>query len=368
MEVQAPQSPSLEDLATAVGEAAERLAPFLPVTPLRKSLWLSDLLDAEVWLKCENLQPTGSFKVRGALNKLVQEVGNAGSSDVLPLRVVAASTGNHGAAVAFATRRMAETVDADDGLSCEGTATCTVFVPEGTASAKLSNMQRLGAEIRVVGTDSLECEIAARAFAQDEGALYVSPYNDPLVVAGQGTAAVEIDQQLEAAGRDSADVVVASLGGGGLISGLAAGVRLWRPRAGNGSGPLVVAASPERSKVMHESVRAGRILDLASEPTLSDGTAGGVEPGAVTFGWARDGVGAFVLVSEDEIARTLYACVVEERLLVEGAAAVAIAGAASPDLRERIRGKTVVVVLCGANVPAGKLSGLLEEHGAGAER
>lgn len=335
---------TLSELAPEVHRAADRLASILPATPLRRSFWLSETTGADVWLKCENLQPTGSFKVRGALNRLLSE----GSVE----HVVAASTGNHGAAVAFAARQTGG-----------DTPRCTVFVPEGTASAKLSSMRRLGAEIRVVGTDSLESELAARAFAEKEGALYVSPYNDPLVVAGQGTAALEIGQQLEAAGQGPAEVVVAALGGGGLISGLAAGwSRGEDASAGSSGAPRLVAASPDHSKVMHESVRAGRILELPSLPTLSDGTAGGVEPGSITFEWVRAGVDEFVLVEEATIAATLCDCIAEERLLIEGAAAVAIAGAAAQSLRERVQGRTVVIVLCGANLAMSKLAHLLADH------
>ena len=113
---------------------------------------------------------------------------------------------------------------------------------------------------------------------------------------------------------------------------------------------------------MHESVRAGRILELPSEPTLSDGTAGGVEQDSVTFGWVSQGVDEFVLVEEEQIGRTLCECLTEERLLIEGAAAVAIAGSLSLSLRERVRGRVVVIVLCGANLAASKLARLLEEH------
>lgn len=334
----------LEELAERVEKAAERLAPHLPSTPLRRSFWLSDMLEAEVWLKCEILQPTGSFKVRGALNRLLGER--------TVHHVVAASTGNHGAAVAFATERLA--AQSDVGRTRPE---CTVFVPEGTASAKLTTMRRLGADIRVVGSDSLESELAARTFSEVEGALYVSPYNDPMVVAGQGTAGVEIDAQLQAAGAGPADVVVAALGGGGLISGLAA----WFRREGRTTVPHIVAASPDHSKVMVESVRAGRVLDLPSRPTLSDGTAGGVEPGAITFDWVRTGVDEFALVSEEKIASIVASCLAEERLLVEGAAAVAIGATADPGLRERVRGATVVIVLCGANLAVTKLVSILQQ-------
>jgi threonine dehydratase len=175
---------------------------------------------------------------------------------------------------------------------------------------------------------------------------YVSPYNDPLVVGGQGTVGVELDRQL-----DRIDAVFVSLGGGGLISGIAAHLRTVRPDV------TVVGCSPENSQVMIQSVRAGKILDLPSRPTLSDGTAGGVERGAITFDLCRELVDDFVTVTEEEIANHWREFTTTHHMMIEGAAAVAIASFMK--LRDRFAGNNVVVVLCGANISPDTVKGLL---------
>jgi threonine dehydratase len=174
----------------------------------------------------------------------------------------------------------------------------------------------------------------------------VSPYNDPAVVAGQGTVGVELRRQLP-----RFDAVVASVGGGGLIGGIAAYLKHHQP------GTRIIGASPRHSPVMAASVRAGRIIEMATSPTLSDGTAGGIEPDSITFRLCRDLVDAWEDVEESEIARGMRHCVEEEHVLAEGSAAVAVA--ALWRLAESLRGATVVVVLCGANVSAKTLREVL---------
>lgn len=186
-------------------------------------------------------------------------------------------------------------------------------------------------------------EAYARTRAETEGVPYISPYNDPDVVAGQGTAGVELARQLP-----HADAVFIALGGGGLLAGVAAHLGPAWP------GVRVVGCSPENSAVMIHSLRAGRILELESRPTLSDGTAGGVEAGAITFGLCRALAGDLVTVSEEEIRRAMHLVYETHRLTVEGAAGVALAAY----LRQAAawRGKTVVVILCGGNVGSAGLT------------
>jgi len=197
-------------------------------------------------------------------------------------------------------------------------------------------IEALGAEIRRVEGDPVLAETAAREHAREAGLPYLSPYNDFRIVAGQGTIGVELASDL-----DRTDVLFASLGGGGLIAG--AGGYLKGAR-----GTRVVACSPINSAVMHESLQAGRILDIPSFPTLSDGTAGGVEPDSITFDLCREIVDDSLTVSEDEIRVAMRLIIGRHHTLIEGSAAVAVAGFLQT--ADRWAGQAVVIVLCGANV------------------
>ncbi|HSA57780.1 MAG TPA: threonine/serine dehydratase [Gemmatimonadaceae bacterium] len=317
----------MTDLPAAILAAEERIRAYVRETPLIDSAALSDAVGARVWLKLENLQRTGSFKLRGATNKLLSLGGAERARGV-----VAASSGNHGAAVAHAGKAL--------GIGV------SVFVPEGASVVKLDAMRRAGAEVVTFGTDGLDTEVRAREVAAASGRVYVSPYNDEAVVAGQGTVGVEVRRQAE-----RLDAVVVAVGGGGLIGGIGADLRAYWP------GVRIIGAQPAHSAVMGVSVRAGRVLEMASLPTLSDGTAGGIEPDAMTFELCRAVVDQWVEVPEDEIAREMKYALEVEHLLIEGAAAVAIAGlrrcAAS------LRGARVAVVICGGNVSAERLGKVL---------
>ena len=298
--------------------AAERIAPYIRQTPLDYSAYFSEQTGANVYLKLENLQYTGSFKLRGAFNKLL--------SLPLPQRnagCVAASSGNHGAAVAHAMAKLG--------------VTGTVFVPEQTSTTKVDAIRRTGAEVRFFGTDGLDTENHAREYADRAGKVYVSPYNDLQVIAGQGTCGLEIARQLP-----SVDAAFIAVGGGGLISGIGGYLKSIKP------GTAIVACQPEASAVMTRSVAAGRILDLPSEPTLSDGTAGGIEANAVTFELCRDIADDYVLVSEESIAEAMRAFIDVHHMLLEGAAGVALAGLLA--MQRRFEGKNVAAVVCGGNI------------------
>jgi threonine dehydratase len=316
----------LEDLPDRIAAAARALAGHVVCTPTVPSPWLSALTGGEVRLKLENVQLTGSFKVRGATNALRL------LPDATRRRgVVAASSGNHGLGVAVAAARLG--------------AAATVFVPASTAAHKREAIARAGAEVLLHGDDCVETERHARAVAAATGRHYVSPYNDLDVVAGQGTVAVELQAQWP-----EAEVVHVALGGGGLIGGMAAWAKHVRP------GVEFVACSPSASPAMAECVRQGRIVEVPCGETLSDSTAGGVEPGSVTFPLCQRLVDRFVEVDEPAIARTLVQAIEHQHLLVEGAAAVAIAGClADPALR----GRRAAVVVCGGNLPLPALRRLL---------
>lgn len=273
---------------------------------------------ADLHLKLENHQHTGSFKARGAFNKLLSLDRAA-----LSRGVVAASTGNHGAAVAYAAREIG--------------AAARVVVPGNADSGKVAAITSLGGEVIVHGEDSAIAEIHARALAAQEALPFISPYNDIDVVAGQGTAGVEITRQLH-----DIDAVFIALGGGGLLAGVGAWLKWVRPEA------AIIGCSPENSAVMIHSLRAGEILEMESKPTLSDGTAGGVERGAVTFGWCRELADELVTVSEEEIRQAMRLVHETHGLAVEGAAGVAVAGFLAQ--AERWRNRRVVAIVCGGNV------------------
>jgi threonine dehydratase len=301
-----------------VKQAEHRIRPHIRRTYLEPSAYYSQLTGANVYFKCENLQHTGSFKARGALNKLLSL-----SDEQRARGVISASTGNHGAAVAFAAAQVGSRA--------------LIFVPEKAAASKLAAIERLGGQVRIHGHDSVEAERQARAHAAHQGLAFISPYNDPQVVGGQGTIGLELAQQLPAV-----DAVLASVGGGGLIAGIGAALKQIRPSV------RVVGCWPENSQVMLQSIKAGRILDLPSLPTLSDGTAGGVEEEAITFPLCRDLVDDFETVSEVEIAEQMRAFMAAHHQLIEGSAAVPIA--ALLKRRRSLAGQNVVVILCGANV------------------
>ncbi len=305
------------DVHREVLRAEERIRPHVRETPVDPSPVLGRDSGAEVWLKLENVQLTGSFKLRGAMNKLLSL-----ASDERQRGVVAASSGNHGAAVAYALTT----------LGCPG----LIFVPEDASPAKLAAIRAYGAEVRQGGDDCVVAEARAQAWAEEHRQVYISPYNDPRVMGGQGTVGVELARQL-----GGVDAVFVSLGGGGLTSGVAGYLKALGEVE-------IVACSAENSRVMHESVAAGRILDLPSSPTLSDGTAGGVEAGSITFELCRRLVDRYVLVSEAEIADAMRLVVEHHHQLVEGAAGVAVAGFLKE--RQRYAGRRVAIVLCGANV------------------
>lgn len=313
--------------------AEERIRPYIRQTILESSPLYSAESGTQVFFKCENLQHTGSFKTRGALSKILA------LSEIEKERgIVTASTGNHGAAVAYSLKQVG--------------ASGVVFVPKIASASKVKAIQRLGAEVRYFGTDSAETEVYARQFAINNGATYIPPYNDAQVLGGQGTIGLELSRQLE-----SVDVVFVSVGGGGLIAGIAGYLKSVFPSV------KVFGCSPENSEVMAKSVQAGKILDLPSLPTLSDGTAGGVEAGSITFSLCRDLVDEWVSVTEAEIRENLRGFMSAHHMLIEGSAAVAIAGfqkvLASKKMGEHLVGKNVVILLCGANIGLDKLKEVL---------
>lgn len=309
-----------------IRQAEARIRPFVRETPLEHSSALSTDR-GHVYLKLENYQHTGSFKVRGAFNKLLSLTEEEKAKGI-----VTASTGNHGAAVAYALKTLHH-----KGI---------IFVPETASKAKVAKIQRLGSEVHYYGDDGVLTENYARRFATENNMTYISPYNDEVVIAGQGTIAVELERQLE-----PIDNILVALGGGGLISGIANHLKHVNPKA------KVIACSPINSAVMMESVKAGKILDIPSLPTLSDATAGGVEANAITFELCCDLIDEYVTATEEEIKAAWRNFLSTHSMMIEGAAALVVA--CYQKIQASLKGNTVLV-LCGANVSLETLRKIIE--------
>jgi threonine dehydratase len=296
--------------------------PLVVVTPLDLSQALSASTGCQVLLKCEHLQPTGSFKVRGSANKirvLDEAARRAG--------VITASTGNHGLGVARAGALAGVAV--------------TVYVGTGTMPQKIAAIRALGAEVVTLDGPPIEAELEARRQGQLQGKTYISPYNDLDVVAGQGTIGVELARQ-----APELAAVFVSVGGGGLISGIGTALKQLSP------GTRVVGVWPENSPCMLEALRAGAIVDTVEYPTLSDATAGAVEAGSVTFPICGQVIDERITVTEPEIAAAMRAVAQADRWIIEGAAGVAVAGLlkAAP----AYQGRQVAAVICGRNIALDK--------------
>ncbi len=312
-------------IADEAREAELRIRKYIRETPLEYSRPLSSL-GADVYLKLENVQLTGSFKIRGVFNKLISIIENGRRE-----RFVTASTGNHGVAFAHAINT----------LNLQG----IVFLPENASPAKIQDIRQYNIELRFYGKDSVEAEKFARKFAEVRGFTYISPYNDPKIIGGQGTIGIELERQLK-----GIDAVLVPVGGGGLISGIASYLKdVMRVE--------VIGVQPENSAVMYHSIRAGRILNMESKPTISDGTAGGIEEGSITFELCKRYVDDFILVSEEEIAKSILFILERHHMLIEGAAALPVAAYLKD--RDRFKGKKIVLILSGCRIDIGTLKEIL---------
>jgi threonine dehydratase len=302
----------------SVRNAHERIRSSILETPLESASDLVPEWSGRLLFKREDLQQTGSFKLRGATNKILSLTPSQAAAGV-----IAASNGNHGLGVAHAAQRA--------GIAAE------VFVSSHVSSAKAQRIEKLGAHIHYAGTDPLEAELAARAAAEKSGKIFISPYNDLEVMAGQGTIAMELLRQ-----APILDSVFVAVGGGGLIGGIGAYLKHASPQT------EVVGCWPQNSRVLYESIQAGRIIDYPEEPTLSESTAGGLEQGSVTLGVCKDVIDRAVFASEDEILGAMRIVRQAKGWLMEGAAAVAFAAFLKE--AKRFTGKTVAVIVCGGNV------------------
>lgn len=306
-------------------QAHARIHPHIRHTPLEHSALLSKMTGANVYLKLENWQLTGSFKLRGAMNKILSIPEAERQNKVF----VAASTGNHAAGFAYAVKKM--------GLRGE------VFLPEIVSPSKLEYLRSFGVPLHFHGQDSLETEIHTREYANTHGYILVHPYNDPDIIAGQGTIGLEIAEDLP-----EVHAIFVPIGGGGLVAGIAGYLKSYNADI------QVIGCEPENSPEMSVSIERGHIIEeLIAKPTLSDGTAGGIEQGAITFDLCKKLVDEFVLVSEKEIAEALLWLLKNRQMMVEGSAGLALASLLKTP--EKYQGKNVVLIVCGRRLSFEKL-------------
>ena len=298
--------------------AYDRINPHIQTTRCPKSKLLSEELDADIFLKLENEQVTGSFKIRGVTNKILslteEDRGNL---------LVAASSGNHGAAFGHIVSK----------LNLQG----KLFVPENIKEVKRKALEETGIPITFLGTDCLEAELAAAKYCAEQTGVFVGPYNDLDVIAGQGTIAIDLIEQL-----GNFDFVFVPLGGGGLISGIASYLKSIDAKT------KVIGCQPKHSPVMLESIRAGHIVTMESLPTLADATAGGIEPDAITFDLCRTLVDDFVVLTEKEIFFALKFLHCQEHVVAEGGSAMTVA--AVRQYSDRVKGKRVALVISGGKI------------------
>ncbi len=311
----------IESAATLLGGVAIR-------TPMEESRWLSSLVKGTVQLKCENLQRTGSFKIRGAYTRMSRL-----TEDERARGVVAASAGNHAQGVALAAQML--------GISA------TVFMPDGAPIPKLNATRGYGAEVVFHGSTIDEALVEALAFADRTGAVLIHPFDHPDIVAGQGTCGLEIIEQ-----APQAATVLVPTGGGGLIAGIATAVKELRPDV------RVVGVQAEQAAAYPASLAQGHPVALATMNTMADGIAVG-RPGEVPFRSIAEYVDEVVTVSEESISRALVLLLERAKLVVEPAGAVAVAAVLDHAATLRL---PAVAVLSGGNVDP-LLLGKLIRHG-----
>lgn len=304
-------------LLKSIEDAQRRLAGIIKPTPLMQSATLARMLDADVRIKPENVQKTGSFKIRGAYNRIVTL-----SDEEKKRGVVAASAGNHGQALACAATRAG--------------VTATIVMPTTAAIAKIDATRSYGQSVVLEGADYQAARAAAAAICAKRGAIFVDAYDDPYIVAGQGTVGLEIADEI------TPDVVMVPVGGGGLIAGIAAALAARAPDA------QVIGVEAAGSPQLSASLAAGAPASIGRPAdTIADGLAAG-QIGAVPFEIIRERVKRVVTVDDFEIGEAVLLLLERMKLLAEGAGAAALAGALK--LKNELKGKSVVLVLSGGNI------------------
>jgi len=302
-----------------ITEARLRVKKYARTTELTYSEELSRNLGTNLYFKWENHQPTGSFKIRGAANKILSNL-----TECRRKGVVSASTGNHGVAMAYVCQQ--------EGLSLE------LYVPSSIADHKRKKLETGKTRLVLVEGTCEQAEALARSQARQKGQVFVSPYNDPEVIAGQGTCGLEIFEE-----EPEVDEVVIPVGGGGLISGVAVYLKKKKPSV------RITGVEPENSAFIKNSLSLGRQSnDFPEKPTVADAVAGGIEEGATTFDLICRYVDNMISVSEEAIIEAMRLIFRSHQEKVEGAGALALAGLLSfPDL---FSGKKIVAIVSGGNI------------------
>ena len=301
-----------------IKDARETIRNLVKRTPLVHSQFLSNFCDGEVYLKLENLQTTSSFKIRGALNKMLHL-----SSEEMERGIITASAGNHGQAVAIGAEKL--------NLAAK------IVIPRNTPKVKIDKIRKCNVELVLHGDIYDEAEQKARDLARKDGLTYISPYNDNSIIAGQGTIGLEILEDLH-----TVDTVIVPVGGGGLISGISLAIKSIEPTV------RIIGVQSEASPVMYESLKAGRIVDVKMRESIADGLFGGIERNSVTFEIVQEYVDSLLLVKEKTIKQAIFLLWNEEKQVAEGAGVVAIS--LILENKDLFAGKTIVAVISGGNI------------------
>lgn len=304
----------------AIVAAEDRISKSVKTTPVLTAQSLSSITGVTMFIKCENLQRTGSYKLRGALNRLAQL-----SDEQRAKGVVAASAGNHAQGVALAAKEL--------GIQA------TIYMPVGAALPKMQATKGYGAKVVLEGIDFDRTLEAALKFAEETGAIFIPPFDHYDIIAGQGTVGLEIMEQVE-----DFDYVLVPVGGGGLISGIATAIKAKKPHV------KIIGIQSSSVDVFARSFEVGKRLSQEIKPTIADGIAVG-HPGELTFAVVQDLVDDFVTVTEDEIAQAILLTLERSKILVEPAGAVGFAALLSGKLDSIIKkGSKVVVIATGGNI------------------
>ncbi len=311
-----------------VQEARARIQDQIYLSPCARSETLSRLSGTQAWLKLDNLQMTGAYKERGALAKLLTL-----SREERERGLIAASAGNHAQAVAYHAGRL--------GVKA------TILMPEATAIMKVANTRSHGARVVLHGSNYDEAYAEARRLEREEGLTFIHPFDDPMVIAGQGTMGLEILEQVP-----DLDAVVVPIGGGGLISGIGAAVKGLAPKV------RVIGVQTEVLPCMLAALEQGRVVTLEAASTLADGIAV-KRAGDLTFEHVKKLVDEVVTVSEEEIASAILYLLEREKTVVEGAGAVSVAALVNHKIRG-VEGKRVCAVISGGNIDVNVVARVIE--------
>ena len=302
-----------------IKDAHKKILPFVNYTPLVNSEYLSNY--SNVKLKLENFQITGSFKLRGALNKLLSL-----SKSEKEKGVIAVSTGNHGKGVAYASKV----------LGIKSTIYMSSMVPQYRRKA----IENLGAKVEIVGQNSDEADLFAKNLAKEKNISLIHPFDDEDIIIGQGTVGLEMLEQFP-----DADTIIIPTSGGGLVSGIAQAIKLQKPKI------KIISVSMERGPSMYDSLKKGVPVDVEELETLADCLGGSIGlDNKFTFNIVKEYVDDFVLVSEEKIAEGIKINFLEHKIVSEGAAATSIM-VVKEKLSSHI-GKNIICLICGGNIDA----------------